>query len=258
MARRPGRPADEQHRRVAAMLRSLAAADSQGRTRAQLMRVMGLDPGNKSDVRKFRRDLAGLRVSRWHIEPVVRGLENRFVLHVIDNRIRETFDDAQRAELLRAAERAGLGQLYEDLDPERSDRTPHHGPEGLGVAQHAIRYRCVLRFDYYGRPRRLHPDDLFFSGGSWYVRGKEEGAPEDVKMFRIDRASDVFADPPGTAGPARDLPPPNRDPMRREDMTPVTVVVDTAEEDLPDVVGQIGVQGPSKVGDVRTRGGGTP
>ena len=243
MPRPPGRPADEQHRRVAALLRSLAAATQDGRTTRHLMQVMGLDPDNSSDVRKFRRDLKGLRVSGWHIDTVKRGEDDRYVLRVIDNRIRAAFSDQQRSQLLRAAQRAGLGQLYDDLDPQRSDRTPSYGPEGLGVAQHAIRYRCVLRFVYSGRPRLLHPDDVFFAGGAWYVRGKEEGTLEDVKMFRLDRASVVVADLPGTARPARELPPPSRDPMRRQDMTPVKVVVDTSEDDLPDVVNQIGVQG---------------
>lgn len=143
---------------------------------------------------------------------------------MIDNRIRQTFREEQRTQLLRAAERARLGQLYDDLDPDRSDRTPHYGPAGLGAAQHAIRYRCVLRFVYYGRERRLHPDDVFYSGGGWYVRGKEEGAPEEVKMFRLDRASEVEPDLPGTAGPRRDLPPPNRDPMRRSNFGPSSSV----------------------------------
>ena len=65
MPRPPGRPADDLHRRVAALLRSLAAAAQDGRTARHLMQVMGLDPDKSSDVRKFRRDLKGLRVSGW-------------------------------------------------------------------------------------------------------------------------------------------------------------------------------------------------
>lgn len=41
------------------------------------MQVMGLDPDSKSDERKFRRNIKGLRASGWRIDPVVRGHENR-------------------------------------------------------------------------------------------------------------------------------------------------------------------------------------
>jgi predicted DNA-binding transcriptional regulator YafY len=204
---------------------------------------MGLDPDCASDDRKFRRDLAGLRASGWRITPVTRGLEHRYVLRVIDPRLARAFTPEQRGQLLRAAQRARIGQVYDDLDPAHADDHPHEGVDSLGVVQHAIRYRCVLRFDYHGRARRLHPDDVFHSGGAWFVRGREDGAVEDVKMFRLDRAEDVRVEPPGSADPARDLPPPNRDPLRRAERSPVTVLVQTTEEDLPDVVHRIGVQG---------------
>ena len=143
MPRRPGRPADEQHRRIAAMLRVLV---QKPRTAAELKEAMGLDPGNASDDRKFRRDLRSLRNAGWQIDSVRVGDEDRYRLTVVDRRLRTTFTAEQRAQLLRAARRAQLGQLYQDLDPELADEEGSIGPEWLGVVQHAIRHRCLLRF----------------------------------------------------------------------------------------------------------------
>ncbi len=163
---------------------------------------------------------------------------------MIDTRIRTTFTDAQRAQLLRAAERAGLGQLYDDLDPGATDGTTGAGgPEGLGVAEHAVRHRCVLTFRYRDRPRRLHPYDVFFSGDAWYLRGREEGTPQEYKTFRLSRAEGMEAEPPGSADPGRELPPPNRDPMRQRVEEPMAVVVATSDEDMPDVISHLGING---------------
>ncbi len=251
MARAPGRPADEQHRRMARMLHALVTHPRTGRTIGQLMLAADLDPTDPSHVRKTRRDIKALRTAGWHIDTPKRG-HNEFTyrLHVIDNRIRTTFTAEQRAQLLRAAERANLAQLYDDLDPDRGDGSDsYEGPESLGTAEHAVRHRCVLTFTYRERKRRVHPYDVFFAGDEWFFRGREEGTDLEFKTFRLSRAEGLCAELPGTADAARDLPTPNRDPMRVAATDPIPVVVATHEIDLPDVVAHLGTNGHRRLDD---------
>jgi predicted DNA-binding transcriptional regulator YafY len=237
MARPVGRPADEQHRRIAAMLRALTQ-----RTRSALELKAAADlstdrarDGTRfaSDDRKFRRDLKALRTAGWHIEHVELPIGSRYQLRVIDHRIRQTFTESQRAELLRAAERAGIGQLYEDLDPTQTDGVPAEGPPGLGEAHHAVRHRCILRFRYRGKVRALHPDEVYYER-DWYVRGWEEGTDEEVKTFRLNRVSELRVDSPGSAQPARELPPPSLNPGTWGTDEPITAVVDVDTDSLAD------------------------
>lgn len=209
------------------------------------MAAADLDPENPSDVSKFRRDLRALRAAGWQIDTVHRGAnEYALVLHVIDPRIRTSFTEEQRAQLLRAAERAGLAQLYDDLDANApSDLPGDPGLASLGIAQHAVRHRCVLTFTYGGRSRRVHLDDVFLSGDAWFVRGREEGTEQEHKTFRLNRAEALEAEAPGSAEPARELPSPNRDPMQLAIADPISMVVATTEEDLPDVRTALGVNG---------------
>jgi hypothetical protein len=123
MPRKPGRPADAPHQCIA-LLRSLTAHAQDGRTTRDLMTDMQLDPDAPGDVRMFRRDVTALRVSGWQTTSVRRGLHDRDVLRVADHGIRTTFTPEHRAELLRAAERAQLGQRHEDHDQSRANGTP--------------------------------------------------------------------------------------------------------------------------------------
>ena len=213
------------------------------RSAAELKEAMGLDPRSPSDDRKFRRDLRSLRNAGWQIDAIREVAGDRYRLTVVDHRIRTTFTPQQRAQLLRAARRARLGQLYQDLDPHLEDGEASSGPDGLGVAQHAIRHRCVLHFRYSGRERVLHPDDVFYSGHSWYLRGYEDGTEQEFKTFRLDRAEEITADAPHSAGPQRELPPPNRDPTRWDTGQAFTALVETTQEDLPDVLSHLGANG---------------
>lgn len=249
MPRRVGRPADDMHRRMARLLHALTTHPVVGVDRDELMLAMGLASANPSDVRKLRRDLAALKAAGWQIDSVDRGGNDfHYQLRVVDARIRQTFNDAERAQLLRAAERAHLGQLYDDLDPERSDGTAASGPDGLGAAQHAIRYRCLVRFTYRGRPRVVDPFDVFWAGEAWYVRGREENTDQPFKTYRLDRATDWLTDPPGTAGPVPELPPPSRDPMRNKEGEPFDAIVAVSAEDLPEAIQLLGANGWNRLG----------
>lgn len=227
------------------MLQELVEHPVAGSTQLDLVRAAGSDPNNQSDVDKFRKDMRALRAAGWDIETVRFGHNDfRYRLHVVDPRLRATFSETHRAQLLRAAQRAGIGQLYEDLNPDLSDGSPSYdGPEGLGTAEHAVRLRCLLTFTYRTKQRRVHPYDVHFSGDDWYLRGREEGTDQDYKTFRLSRAEGLAAEPPGTAEPLIELPSPNRDPMLLRLAEPFPVRISTTEQDLPDVVDALGVNG---------------
>ena len=57
----------------------------------------------------------------------------------------------------------------------------------------AVTERRLTRFEYGGKPRRMHPYGLVHRRGHWYVVGPEEGS-ENVKVFRVDRVSDLALD----------------------------------------------------------------
>ena len=95
----------------------------------------------------------------------------------------------------------------------------------------------------------MHPFDVFFSGDAWFLRGREEGTDLDHKTFRLTRAEELEADLPGSADPIRDLPAPNRDPMRLSVAEPVTMTVATSHGDLPDVRAALGINGSTVLPD---------
>ena len=246
MARKRGRPADDQHLRMRRLLGALANQERVGLPRTRLQRAMGLDGPNAERV--FRRDLANLRKAGWDIRSATVGGQHLYVLHVIDPRIRRAFTDQERAELLRAARRAGLGQLYEDLDPEAADGTRAAEDDQLGQAQEAIATRCLVRFTYKGKPRVVHPYELARGDRGWLLRGREEGAEPStgdvVKVFYVNQATDLGLDHPGTAEPPPDrLPPLNLDPMRWEVHPPIEVILETTDEALDDVIALLGGRG---------------
>lgn len=45
----------------------------------------------------------------------------------------------------------------------------------------------VVHFGYRGRSRRVDPYRLDFRNGRWYLTGREHGAGDDPKVFRLDR-----------------------------------------------------------------------
>jgi proteasome accessory factor B len=61
----------------------------------------------------------------------------------------------------------------------------------------ASRRRCVVEFDYRGRPRRVEPWGLTSKFGRWYVVGRDLGN-EEMRVFRADRIEgDIVLTEPG-------------------------------------------------------------
>lgn len=67
--------------------------------------------------------------------------------------------------------------------------------DSLALVFQAVTERQVLKFEYRGRVRRVHPYGLLHQRGHWYLVGTE-GA--EVRAFRMDRGSGFSAE--GSAG----------------------------------------------------------
>lgn len=224
------------------------------------MTAMGFTYGDANDERKFFRDLGNLKKAGWLIDsqsPRGAADEHRFVLTVVDHRLRAAFTEAERAQLLRAARAAGLGQLYRDLDPTVPDATPAHGDSDLELAQWAIARRARLTFTYRDRARDVHPYDLVRKSDGWMLRGREAGEPI-VKKYYLSRAVDLDVQGPGTAERVpEDLPAATNDPMLFDIHAPIEVEVESLAEAHDDVVSALGSRGhrpgsSAPVGAVRT------
>lgn len=245
---RPGRPSAERHFRMARLLNALSTTDL-GRTREQLQKSMGL-PLDNSGRRMFERDKKDLKAVGYDIRTTGgRGGERpRYVLHKIDARIRRTFDADERAQLLRAAKAAGLGQLFDDLDPQAVDEPdapkarlhPH-----VKLAEHAVHYRCRISFRYRGRSREVHPYRVALEGGKWFLHAREDGG-DIAKRFNLHDAADLSLSEPGTAEAAPDDSAPlpgGRDPMCWDRHPPIQAKIVVEGRDLPEVTSRLGCKG---------------
>jgi hypothetical protein len=210
------------------------------------MTAMDMDPADPSHRRVFHRDLAALQASGWLISSDAErnaGIEATYQLRVVDHRLPATFNEQERAELLRAARSAGLGQLYEDLDPRLADGHPASVDPSLDLAQRAIATRCLLHFWYGERERLVHPYDLAWKPAGWLLRGREDDT-DLIKHFYLSRAVHLDIDRPGTAEAAPGtLPSIRLDPMCRRDHEPIEVTVTTTGAALADVVSALGANG---------------
>jgi predicted DNA-binding transcriptional regulator YafY len=223
------------------ILGALARRGNLGITRRRLEQAAGIT--GKDPSRALKRDLANLRRAGWDIRTVERGGQWVYVLHVVDPRVRRNFSDAERAQLLRAAQTAGLGQLYEDLDPRGADGTAGPVDEVLGLAQEAVASRCLVRFEYKHKSRTAHPYTLNRRDKGWLLRARETSG-DVVKNFYVDQVQNLELDAPGTAEAVPDdLPQMVLDPMRWQVHPVVPVVVETAGADVAEVVQQLGSNG---------------
>lgn len=241
---RRGRPAAAQHRRLARLLAALSQRTA-GLPRRRLMRTMGL-PDDANGVRIFRRDLRTLTDRGWDIRSIRVGDEHRYRLHVIDNRIRSAFSDAERSQLLRVARRAGLGGLYDDLEQDATDGPFAAGalaPGDVETARYAVARRCLLRFVYHGKDRLVHPYQVVPTQDRWLLRARGVGE-EVVKKFFVDEMVGVQPEVPGSADHG-DIPMSegSRDPVLFRAHDTVEVVLSAEAADLPDVVAALGTGG---------------
>ncbi|MDQ1249146.1 MAG: proteasome accessory factor [Actinomycetota bacterium] len=209
------------------------------------MRTMGL-PDDATGVRIFRRDVRTLTDRGWDIRSVRVGDEHRYRLHVIDHRIRRVFTDAERRELLRVARSAGLGGLYDDLEPDAADApfaTGALAPGDVETARYAVARRCLLRFVYHGKDRLVHPYEVVPTQDRWLLRARGVGE-EVVKKFFVDEMVGLQPEPPGSADHGGiPMSEGTLDPVRFRAHPSREVVLSAESADLPDVVAALGTGG---------------
>ncbi|WP_370246846.1 WYL domain-containing protein [Nocardioides sp.] len=230
--------------RLARLLRLLHDRGRSGVSATDLIRVAGYGGAAESGPDQLSADLRNLRRSGWQIDNVAPpGADARYRLVSVDNRLRVTLTDRQRAALQRAlilVERddlaARLGVAPASLPPGIGvDVLPHRASDALSRCHQAVRAASRIRFVYKGTPRVVHPGSVRFQNYQWYLSGLEEGG-EQVKHFIVADMHDVALDEPGTA---RRVPGVGRiplHPLRWEIDPPTTVTLTTTPEHVEDVV----------------------
>lgn len=171
----------------------------------------------KSAKRMLGRDIEELNRLGWDIRNVETAGENgRYRLFARDNRLHVMLSPGQRAALVRAASDLGepaITALLGFPSGTAGQTGSTKPPAALDRAVHAAVHRCRLRFTYKERPRVLHPYSVYPGPSGWYVRGHEEGMPDPVKEFVVDRMSSVSVDAPGSADAVPAVHHPRLDPL---------------------------------------------
>lgn len=191
---------------------------------ATLLRMADLDEDREAARVQLRRDLTNLRRGGWDIENVAAdGEDGRYLLRARDNRL---------ALLLTPGERASLGSLLYLNDIDRVIPPP-----SLGRLVHAVQDRSLVRCSYAGRPRILHPDELYVTTSGWVLSARMS-PDEPAKEYVIAWMDGVRIDRPGTAAPEIDRPARRLDPMQWQLDPPVTVRLAVVTPFVADVVVQ--------------------
>lgn len=181
--------------------------------------------------RMLSRDIEHLNHLGYDIRNIAEhGTDGLYVMRARDNRLQVHLSPEQRGELLRAAIAAGLEGMGAHLgtDPSSgSGRSPSAGH--LDVVQRATTRHCLVRFEYKGEPRVVHPARVHSGPSGWYLAGREDGQ-DIVKEFVVSRMSDVSLDAPGTAEIVEEAPRPGLDPLRWLQDPPTDVVVEVPTE----------------------------
>jgi len=244
MAGKRGRPADGQHLRMARLLAALSSSE-RGFPRSRLQQSMGLIGADEDQERVFRRDLRHLRDLGWDIrtEKYAPGV-SRYRLVRIDSRFRMVFSAEERLQLLRVARHAGLGGVYDDLDPDHDDEpwaTDALAPPNLEVAQYAVAFRCRLHVRYHGERRTVHPSQVVRSQGRWLLQGWVEDR-QQAEFFYLDEIREMRPEAPDTAAHTTSISSSSRHPMRWALDEPQEAMVNAAQIDVPDVIDLFGAR----------------
>lgn len=204
------------YQRLLELALSLTSAGSVGVHSADLMARVGYDDSDAGK-RAFMRDLDDLRETGLEIENASGlGEEARYVVKPGDVRWRVEFTPAQRTALqaaLAAASTQGTVTFQRKELPVDLDRV-----------REAVRRRCVMYFDYNGRPRVVDPQSWEWSGHDLVVTGWEAAAGM-IKSFAVARMENLEIGAPGSAQPPPDIERPGLDPITWQLDPPVTAVL---------------------------------
>lgn len=192
------------------------------------------DAGDEARRRMLSRDVEHLNNLGYDIRNVaVQGADGVYVMRARDNRLQVHLTAEQRGELLRAAIAAGLEGMSTHLgtgEPTGSVTPPSTGH--LDLVQRGTTRHCLVRFDYKGEPRVVHPARVHSGPSGWYLSGREDGPGRRmvVKEFVVSRMSEVSLDAPGTADVVEEAPRPSLDPLTWLQDPPTDVAVEVPVE----------------------------
>ena len=222
--------AAEAMQRIITLLQVLAEHPVQGVAVDALLEQVGSYSGKPDSQRDMLgRDLKHLRRVGCVIDNIAgEGADARYLLRPGDDRIRVTFEPAQRFQLQRAAVLVGgerLGAFVSDPKAVTAGEGPVIEdltvPSVLDDVQRAVTSRALVKFDYAGRPRTVHPYGLRVAPRGWVLEGWEQESGI-AKVFNLQRMKAVQIGRPDTASPPERSSRPTLDPLRYEIDEPVT------------------------------------
>ncbi len=197
-----------------------------------LLKAVGPEAvGDEARRRMLSRDIEHLNNLGYDIRNVSeQGADGVYVMRARDNRLQVHLTSEQRGELLRAAIAAGLEGMSAHLGADGAPESVAPPSSGhLDLVQRGTTRHCLVRFEYKGEPRVVHPARVHSGPSGWYLSGREDGSAgrDVVKEFVVSRMSEVSLDAPGTAEVVEEPPRPSLDPLTWlvDPPTPVTVSV---------------------------------
>lgn len=198
-----------------------------------LLRAVGGNEGSDEARRRMlTRDVEQLNLLGYDVRNVAEaGAEGSYVMRAHDNRLQVSLTPDQRRELLRAALAAELGRVAPHLGAPGAEPQDRPGAPALDLVQRAVSGRCLVRFEYKGTRRVVHPARVHSGPSGWYLTGSEEGSAT-VKEFVVGRMSDVVLDAPRTARPPADVPHRSLDPLTWLVDPPTEVVLATGGDHI--------------------------
>ena len=232
MPHQPGRDQSVPMERLVRLIGALTQHPTGAPVALLLRTVGGPDATDEARRKMLSRDLEQLNRLGYDIRNVAEpGADGRYVMRARDNRLQVHLTPEQRGELLRAAIAAGLEGMTGHLGtagPADAGR-PRPTTGALDLVQRATTRRCLVRFEYKGEQRVVHPARVHSGPSGWYLSGREEGQ-RLVKEFVVSRMSDVRLDPPGTAEVVDAAPRPSLDPLTWRQDPPTEVEVEAPDE----------------------------
>lgn len=244
MPEAPGRdqvPAMERLVRVITLLNGSESGVAVGRL---LHALMTPDASDGARHKMLDRDIGHLNGLGYDIRNVAPpGSDAIYRMFARDNRLRVHLTPDQQAQMLRAvlaSNRHDLAaHLATDPAPARGSRTSEGPRAQLHKALRAAARRCVIRFDYKGQRRIVHPVRVHSGPSGWYLSGRE--AEQDiVKEFVVSRMDDVSLDEPGSADGVERQERPSMDPLSWPVDAVTDVVLAFDGEHLPLVANVLG------------------
>ena len=218
--------------RIMTVLQVLADRPVTGIDVSDLLAAVGLyggEPDSQKD--SLSRDLRHLRKVGFVIDNTAgEGEDARYMLQPGDDRVRVAFTKEQLFQLQRAAVLVGVDRLAGIATsppggfPEAPLIDDVRVPSVLGDVQRAVASRALVKFDYSGQPRTVHPYGLRMARRGWVLEGWEQESGR-AKVFNLQRVGSVRIGVPGTASPPERSARPTLDPLRFEIDEPAQALV---------------------------------